>query len=178
LNEDQVLPRLSLASLPLACPRLTAVAGEYMADAAALSLENQGHRIQTILVIRGVLDRGYMLEMIPVTDQMRASYDMDEAVEQGACAIAILTLCDYTGMTVIRARKGTGIDYWLGFDSGDLPFQSAARLEVSGILNSDDSRINTRLREKLEQTRASDGPLPAYVCIVEFSRPILELAVR
>ena len=42
----------------------------------------------------------------------------------------------------------------------------------------DAKRINIRLKQKLEQTKPSDGVLPAYVVIVEFSKPIAITAKR
>ncbi|MDZ8138567.1 MAG: hypothetical protein RM049_25205 [Nostoc sp. DedQUE04] len=80
-----------------------------------------------------------------------------------------------TQFTVIeRSRKGTGFDYWLGSEdeAGELPFQNQVRLEVSGIRKADDNRIRARVKQKIEQTNPSDGEFPAYVIIVEFSRPL------
>ncbi|MEH2318575.1 hypothetical protein [Nostoc sp.] len=77
--------------------------------------------------------------------------------------------------TVIeRSRKGTGFDYWLGSEeeAGELPFQNKVRLEVSGIRKADDSRVRARVKQKIEQTNPSDGTFPAYIIIVEFSRPL------
>ena len=43
-----------------------------------------------------------------------------------------------------------------------------ARLEVSGIRKGNQSQINTRVKLKTEQTRASDAEgLPAYVIVVD-----------
>jgi hypothetical protein len=54
-----------------------------------------------------------------------------------------------------------------------LPFQRMARLEVSGIRKGSQGQINARIKQKTEQSRASDaGGLPAYIIVVEFSRPI------
>jgi hypothetical protein len=42
----------------------------------------------------------------------------------------------------------------------------------------DSKRINIRLKQKLEQTKPSDGILPAYVVVVEFSKPIVITAKK
>ena len=100
--------------------------------------------------------------------------DLQEATEYGACGIALLVAVRLTGMSrVEQSAKGTGVDYWLGPDvSGQGIFQRAARLEVSGILDGDSSKIAARLNVKLRQTRRSDeSNLPAYIAIVEFRRP-------
>ena len=114
---------------------------------------------------------------------MRRAYeDLERATELGAYGVAILLVKDQTGLTAIRqSRKGTGFDYWLGPDGADdqLVFQNAARLEVSGILSGTDSQFLTRVKQKLKQTEASDNSgLPAYACVVEFSRPQAEVATK
>ncbi len=80
-----------------------------------------------------------------------------------------------TDFTVIeRSRRGTGFDYWLGIkdETQELPFQNKVRLEVSGIRRGDDTRIRARVKQKIEQTNPSDGALPTYIVVVEFSRPL------
>jgi hypothetical protein len=58
-------------------------------------------------------------------------------------------------------------------------FQRAARLEVSGILDGDESKIVTRLNQKKLQTERTDNTrLPAYVAIVEFRLPEARLVKR
>ncbi len=88
-----------------------------------------------------------------------------------------------TALTVIeRSRKGTGFDYWLGTQgsTATLPFDRMARLEVSGIRSKGNrSQINARVKQKTEQTRASDAQgLPAYIIVVEFSRPISVISAK
>lgn len=86
-----------------------------------------------------------------------------------------MTIRQLTEFTVIeRSRKDTGFDYWLGSEdtAGDLPFQNKVRLEVSGIRKADDSRIRARVKQKIEQTNPSNGKFPAYIIVVEFSRPL------
>jgi hypothetical protein len=83
-----------------------------------------------------------------------------------------------TGKIVIeRSWKGTGFDYWIGRRQG-LLFQDKARLEVSGILSGDQTNISTRVRQKVQQTKRSDGLLPAYIAIIEFGRPGAEIVWR
>ena len=71
---------------------------------------------------------------------------------------------------LLQTRKGPGFDYWIGETTENL--ENASRLGVSGILNGDDTEIKKRVRGKKRQTERSDETgLPAYVCVVEFSRP-------
>jgi len=100
--------------------------------------------------------------------------DSQEATEYGGYGVAIVVALPLTGTDrVERSAKGTGIDYWMGgVTEGRGIFQHTARLEVSAILRGDDSKIRIRLNEKLIQTERSEHTgLPAYVVIVEFSRP-------
>ena len=84
--------------------------------------------------------------------------------------ILIVELTEYT--VVRRSRKGTGFDYWLGHQNAVAPFQDAARLEISGIHRGDLRDVRARVTRKKQQTALSDGKLPAYIVVVEFSRPL------
>jgi hypothetical protein len=111
---------------------------------------------------------------------MHGTYaDLQEATSFGACGVAIVVALEVTGLTVLQqARKGGGFDYWLGSRPEDL-FQNASRLEVSGILEGDEPRIRSRINSKKKQTERSDGTgLPAFACVVEFSRPEAHLVKR
>ena len=117
------------------------------------------------------------MEWSPVTDQIRRTWaDLREATEKGAEGIAILLLKQELGYTAIeRAAIGTRIDRWLGEESDAPNFQRKARLEVSGILNGNDGGVKRRLREKMDQVNFIHSQLPAYVVVVEFSRPLAEV---
>ena len=99
--------------------------------------------------------------------------DTQELTEYAATGIAILLIVEMTEFTVIkRARKGEGIDYWLGRKSDKPPFQNKARMEVSGIFTGNETKIKARVKQKKEQTFPTDGDYPAYVIVVEFSKPV------
>ena len=97
---------------------------------------------------------------------------MQYTIEHGAVCLGIMLTTLLTPYTVIeRSRKGTGFDYWLG-DKDSRLFQKKARLEVSGILQGDDVTMVNRYNMKTVQTEQSDNTgLPAYISIIEFSRP-------
>jgi hypothetical protein len=102
---------------------------------------------------------------------MRHCYnDPERATENGAYGIAILVIRDLTGFTVVeQSRKGTGFDYWLGYEEGPM---FKARLEVSGIRAGDESTISARVQQKVRQTKRSDSlSLPGYIVVIEFSQP-------
>lgn len=166
---------LDLRSLSKGIPALTKSQGGVFAECAAVCLEDQKHSAESMLCVHSAKPAQYSLRRQNVTDKMRRAHaDMQVAAENGAYGVAILVVRAQTGLTAIeRARKKTGFDYWLGKPrkQTDLPFQNMARLEVSGIL-SGASKVGTRVKAKLNQTKQSD-PLciPAYAVVVEFSTP-------
>ncbi len=170
---------IDLSRLSAGFPALTEAIGMTFAEAAAVCLRHKNHTSPVQAnVITGVTEFSVELIFPAVTDQMTRSWaDIKEATEAGAVGIAILVICRTEGLTVVeRSVKGTGVDYWLGSE-GDSAFQRKARLEVSGTLDGSDSVIKQRIRQKTEQTKPSDTTrLPAYVVVVGFSRPTIEVA--
>ena len=68
-----------------------------------------------------------------------------------------------------RSAKGTGIDYWLGVGKDQRGvFQASARLEVSGILKGNESKINARLIANFRTNGIND---PGELAI-QFNVPI------
>lgn len=164
-------------------PVLTAGWASVHAESAAICLEDCGH--PTEVPLRVIVDQDdeqqFTLRRHRVSEKMRrANNDPQVATELGACGIAFLVVREVTGLTAInRSRKGTGFDYWLKQDSPDsLPFDDAARLEVSGILHGTDRELAARTRQKLNQSKPSDATtrLPAYAVVVEFGEPKAQVA--
>lgn len=158
---------------------LTSEFGTCLAHAAAICLEDQGHSDRVNLTVNGEFNRTFEIFRPSVTDQMRRTWNDEQvATEHGAYGIAFLLILDLTGLTVIeKSRKGPGFDYWVGEDNGDL-FQNKTRLEVSGIRRGNDISMRARMREKIKQTEISDGFYPAYIVVVEFSRPISQIVKK
>jgi hypothetical protein len=174
LNLIQVL---DLQSLSQGLPAITPVFGAAIAEAGAICLTDEAHEPGVILEVEGEFSTRFQLDWQHVTEQAQRCWNDEEyTTEQAAYGIAFLLILQLTNLTVIeRSRRGTGFDYWLGnHDStATLPFQRMARLEVSGIRKGNRSQINARVKQKIEQTGTSDAEgLPAYIIVVEFSRPI------
>ena len=112
--------------------------------------------------------------------EKRTWSDLQETTEKGAEGMAALLVTRYTPYKIIhRAAKGTGIDYWLGHQDALLPFQDAARLEVSGILKGTRTQLKSRTLMKIKQTEQSDDTdLPVYVVVMEFGQPRATLQER
>ncbi|MDM3861062.1 MAG: hypothetical protein PT118_14715 [Aphanizomenon gracile PMC644.10] len=167
---------LVITKLEQGLPAITPAFGATLAEACAICLNNQGYIQGIELTVQGEFTAVFKLYWQEVTDQMlRCWNDSEYTTEQAAYGIAFLIIQELTHYTVIeRSRRGTGFDYWLGKkgDNNELPFQNAVQLEVSGIRKGDDSRIKARIKQKLEQFSPTDGTLPAYIVVVEFSNPL------
>ena len=157
-------------------PAISPNRGLAMAEAGGVCLESQGHLVGVQLQIKGRVKEIYQLAWPPITEQIRKTWnDLEEATEHGAMGVAVLLAKKAMGYAaLVRSRKGTGFDYWIG-DESTIPFQYKARLEISGILNGNDNDVKRRIRQKLEQTTRSDGSLPAYAIVVEFGKPLAEV---
>lgn len=124
--------------------------------------------------LSGLHQKNIEFQWNAATSSMLASHkDEIEAAQYGAYGISILLLLKLENLTAVeRSVRGDGFDWWMG-DKKDPLYEKKARLEVSGINNGDDKRINERVAEKLAQTDQSAGTgLPAFVVVVEFSRPV------
>lgn len=181
-------------------PCITREKGNELAQAAAVCLESQGHESGTRLVVRGHFNGTYTLAWPPVSGQAQRTWnDPDETTEDGAVGIAVLLTLRETGWPVVlRSRKATGFDYWLG--DREVSQVSAAeraataalqsllrddsliirgRLEISGIRQGSDGAISRRVRDKLRQMEQSDPwRLPGFAIVVEFSRPLAEVSAQ
>ncbi len=174
---------LNLQGLNQGLPAITPAFGAAVAEADAICLADQAHEPGVILEVEGEFSTQFYLDWQLVTEQARRCWNDEEyTTEQAAYGIAFLLILQLTDLTVVeRSRKGTGFDYWLGSQDSSvmLPFQRMARLEVSGIRRGNRSQINARVKQKTEQTRASDaGGLPVYIIVVEFSRPIAVVGAK
>jgi hypothetical protein len=173
--------KLVLDKLGEGLPGVSPYWGNFLSEASACCLEYHKHPQGVELKVFGDENTSFnVFWQLDITEQvLNAWNDEQELTEYGACGVAILLLLKLTDFTVIqRSCKGTGIDYWLGHKTSDKPFQNAARLEVSGILAGDLNTLKMRVRKKLEQTKPTDGTLPAYVVVVEFSEPISQLVEK
>jgi hypothetical protein len=147
----------------------------FAAQAASVCLEKQGHDFAMEMEIEGDCQDTVLLVRERL-DQMALNLhaDMQRSTEFGAYAIAALILPLLTQYIIVEsASKGGGFDFWLGLknDNGP-PFQNKARLEVSGILSGNSSKINNRIKVKLNQISVTDNSsLPGYISITEFSSP-------
>lgn len=167
--------KLDIETIKEGMPGITPAIGNYLYENCIVSLNLAGHASGVELHVNGLCEAIYQLYWEgQLTDQMTRSYKDDiEFTEQGAVCISVLMAKRLTDYTIIeRSWRGTGIDYWLGYEDDPL-MQRIARLEISGIKT--ESATNTssaRYEQKVKQTELSDNTnIPAYISIVEFSTP-------
>lgn len=168
---------LDISILHAGLDGITASYGTTLEEASVVCLHEQGHSPGVALAMKGQFTDSLELRWsLEYTNQMQRTW-MDEpyATEHGAYGVAILLILNLTEYTVVeRARKGTGVDFWLGFQDApeDDPFARAARLEVSGQRRKNASEFKQRVKEKKAQTHPTDnGATPAYIAVIEFETP-------
>ena len=165
---------LDLSVLEQGMPGISRNWGSFLAEGSAVCLEHHSHPKGVCLRVTGSFNTSLGIQWATVvTEQVINSWnDKQELVEYGACGVAILAVLKLADYKVIRrARKGTRVDYWLANTESTMPFQEAARLEVSGILQGNETDVARRVRQKTSRTQLSPNSLPAYVVVVEFSAP-------
>jgi len=172
-----VARKLLLESIGTGIPVIPPDAAGFYRQNCMVCFHHHGHR-------SGVLMRVHYREEIEafevawdgeVSEQIVRSYgDKRRAVDNAACAIALLLVREMTDFTGIeQSSTGSTIDYYLVPQGQDdtLIFNRAARLEVSGILReTEDNTVEDRVRSKLRRLKP-EGGLPDFIVIVEFSKP-------
>lgn len=102
VGEPGDIPQLDLASLENGFPCITPAEGRRLAEAGAVCLERQGHTHACRLAVTGILSTICELKWPSVHDQMRRSFDLQEATERGACGVAILLVKQFTDYHVVE----------------------------------------------------------------------------
>lgn len=161
---------------------------DYCLEAAVLCLQRQGHSSPKKGEITGDWNEVMSISWEHRNQKdLEISWDIFDAIEQGATAIALL-LVDYKNYRVVeRAQRrlpgggASGFDYWLeNMNSENLSgFKNKMKLEISGILKGTEVEINRRVKEKIEQVSVSDHlDAGAIILVVEFGNPKVQMCQR
>ena len=168
------MEKIDVTQIKEGLPGISSIAARQLYETFEVCMHSSGHPEELQLLMEGDIEDTIDLHWQDgYNEQKERTYaDMQYTTEHGAVCLSVMLTTSLTPYTVIeRSRKGTGFDYWLG-DKDSYLFQKKARLEVSGILKGDDSAIKIRHAAKVEQTSKSDElGIPAYVSVVEFSKP-------
>lgn len=156
----------------------------FLTENCIVALELNNHKSGCKLRIEG--DQSDEASLKWSTIVPRAGYKEQKRIaENGAITISFFLAKEYTEYSVIEeAIIGTGFDYWLGYESNHFKYNPmnfmSARLEISGILKeTTQNAIKSRVRIKKNQTKPTDFlKLPAYISIVEFSKPTAYFAIK
>lgn len=147
-------------------------AGSNAAEAAAVCLEENGHRGPICLKIIGKTPSEFSIDWTPVTRSVRDSHnDLQDATKDGAVGIAAICAGRLYGRMIVKqSRKKSGFDYYLA-PRGAFLFQETMGYEISGILQNDDIEIGKRVRQKLRQVKNGNSTIDSHIFVVEFSQP-------
>jgi len=174
---DESYPVLNLEELEQRVVVLTKQAADFYRENALVCLSNQQHSTGCPILAR-FNDESYQFVLRwagEVDAHMKRCYrDLVQATEYAACAIGLLlveNLTEFVG--VEQAVRGSTVDYYLAYkdDDDDLPFNHAARLEVTGILaETEHNTIQKRINAK-KRRHEPEQDLPTLVAVVEFGEP-------
>jgi len=150
---------------------------DFLAENCIVALENKKHATGCILRVSGEDPQEFKLLWTKAVN--RAGYrESRKITEKAAEAISFFLSSQLTDYSVVEeAYIGTGVDYWLGYESGHDSYDPLnfmkARMEISGIDHETPTNtLKERVRIKRMQTILSDSSeLPAYISVVEFSTP-------
>ena len=172
-------------------PGLDSDAGASHRKAAMVCLDSQNHESGVHCELKSLTETESILRLKwngAVTQQMKNTwYDRREATEMGAAGVAILVILAFTEYSILRRMdidEKTGMDYWLSKKAnvGDLTenfLQGDARLEVAGRRSASTGTIRGIVQSKLKRSAKSDKTgTPAYVIVMEFSRPEIYFETR
>lgn len=148
-----------------------------LVECCVLSLTNRGH-LSGVHLLAHDYENNLLQENIAVTwttevnKQMLNTWtDENRTADHGAMCLALHITKKILGHNnVYNSQLGEGVDYWV---MDPETFDYIARIEVSGIRQeTTKNSIKTRIKVKIEQTKQSDYTMvPAYVSVVEFSKP-------
>ena len=166
---------INLSDIKNGFPEMDSASANYCYVACMVCLHRNNHNDKVFLELIGDKKASIALIWDDYFDEQidRAWNDPGVATEHGAVCISAMLVKECTDYSIIeRSRKGTGFDYWLGYEN-IIPFQNSARLEISGIFKeTEHNNVEKRFQIKKKQTNQSDDSrLPAYISIVEFSKP-------
>jgi hypothetical protein len=162
-------------------PGLTDAIGTYYAEAARVCLSRHHMPPVSIRVeADDAPEQTYHLDWTPASrEQFHAWANRDDATRDGAYCLVLAAAQTHLGLAAIgRAEARTGADYYLapvgssaaGAD-GELDFEAAVRLEVSGMDSASEAQLRRRVTQKAEQARRGQSNLPAMAGVVAFSLP-------
>lgn len=168
--------RIILSSLYPRHPGLAEGGAAHIAEAASVCLA-RFHGSSPVALGVTWAGRPSIYDLVwraPGAREVASNRNAEEATRDGAYAVALGAVdARLRLVTIGRAESRTGADWYLvpvasleqAFDLDSIP---ASRLEVSGVSDDDEGRMNERVRVKLAQAVAGRSEVPALVGVVGF----------
>lgn len=157
---------------------------DFLTDNCIVALELNNHKTGSKMQIMGDQEDEALL-FWSTKVEMAGYKEQKKITEHSAEAISFFLAKELTIYSLVEeATIGTGFDYWLGLNSDHAEYDPlnflSARLEISGILKETaHNTVEARIREKKDQTKPTDYlKLPAYISIIEFSKPKAYFALK
>lgn len=164
-------PKLMLESLHERHVGLTASLGESFVEAASVCFSR--HHASPVELEIVCFERSAYREVdfVKPNQQILNAYANEiDTTESGAYGVSLAAVeAEEQLVAVRRAETLTGADWYvapIGAIADDL--EQCFRLEVSGVNAGSRSAIETRLRQKVKQTRQGNSNLPAIAAVVGF----------
>jgi hypothetical protein len=167
---------LKLQSLDERHPGLTKPMADFYAEAASVCLSRH-HTSPVELSVHCGRDAKTRSTTFPPPDAktLNAWANTTDATEAGAYAVSLAAIEVEEGLVAVRrAETLTGADWYIaagGTPVGDL--ENCLRLEVSGVDAGSHAVVQSRLQQKVNQTRRGASNLPAIACVVGFKERVV-----
>jgi len=171
-------PLPELADLHLRHPGLTVDLCRAYAEAAGVCLSRH-HTSPIEMSLTGVFApcRRQVSWPAPSDRAARAWGNRDDATRDGAYSLSLAAVEAEYGLTAIaRADTRTGADFYVAPSGEHEDLENSYRLEVSGLDQTGESRLRSRLRRKIAQVEGGNASGPSLVIVVGFSAGRIAMA--
>jgi len=171
-------PLPALADLHLRHPGLTVDLCRAYAEAAGVCLSRH-HTSPIEMSLTGVFGhcRRQVSWQAPTGRAVRAWANRDVATRDGAYSLSLAAVEAEYGLTAItRADTRTGADFYVAPHGEHEDLENACRLEVSGLDQTGESKLRSRLRRKIAQVAGGSASGPSLVVVVGFSAGRIAMA--
>jgi hypothetical protein len=169
---------LPIANLDQRHPGLTPAVADCFHEAARVCLDRH-HVSPASFVLNHEGDQLEAVIQWQVADQRcRAAHAYEtKATEEGAyaCALAAIEITERL-VAVHQAESKTGADYYIG-EPGRFAedLEDCLRLEISGLDRCNQSAVELRIRQKIQQVLAGKSNLPALAGVVGFQAQLIKI---
>ena len=163
---------LELEGLHRTHPGLTeSLAGSYSEAAAVVFYRHHTPPFEIEIVDSGGNAARRLVSLSsPDSRTQAANANANDAITAAAYCVSLAAVENCERLVAIgRAETGTGADWYVappGHAREDL--EDCYRLEVSGVEDGDMSRVRSRLKQKVAQTRKGVSNIPALASVVGF----------